>query len=354
MDNTELNTGIDKFFEGYQGASDLRSEIDKEKDYSQIEFVASASPVNWVGKQLHEWRSFPTLNQFFTFKCVAFTVAKLAIINFWLKTKEIIIFSPNSIYDYRANKPEGGMIGNNAFEIWQDKGISLVAVCKSDQVKESDPVFISLFAKEVAKGFKLGNHITIPAGDFDRVASTIQITGKGVMVWFYFTSREWSREVPKIMDNLAGPYESRSSRHSVTAGDFGVPLGFVATLAEINGKQALKIEDSAHFGVISVRYITREFFNARNFLAKYPMQFNYEDPAQPTVPKPVYVKGNTVSLQNSLKHYGTFPSNIASTGFFGPITAKAVSLFQIKEGLHPTGTGTVGPLTAARLKLLYP
>ena len=190
MDNNELDTGIDKFYKEYKGATDLRSEEEKARDFSQTEFVAAAAPVNWIEKQPHEWRSFPIANQFFTYKCVAFTTAKLAMINFWLKTKEIIHFSPNSIYEYRVNKPSEGMIGNDAFEIWQYKGISLEAVAKSNQVQESEPIFISLFAKEVAKGFKLGNHITIPEKDFDRVASTIQVTGKGVMSWFYFTGRE--------------------------------------------------------------------------------------------------------------------------------------------------------------------
>lgn len=342
--NNELNTSIDRFYEDYKGASDFRTSAEKARDYSQEEFVASASLVNWVEKKPHEWRSFPVLNQFFTFKCVAFTTAKLALINFWLKTKEFLLFSPNSIYDYRANKPTNGMMGNDAFQIWQDKGVSLDAVCKSDQMQESDPIFISLFAKEVAKGFKLGNHITIPEKDFDRVASTIQVTGKGVMVWFYFTAREWSLEFPVVMDALANPYVLEASRHSVTAVDYGL----------IGGKEYIKIEDSAHFGGRNIRYISREFFIARNYLIKYPMQFNYEDPQQPTpTPKPSY-NGTVVSLQDCLKHYGTFPLNIASTGVMGNITWKAVRDFQVKEGLHPTGVNNLGPLTVARLKALYP
>ena len=339
---SELEKALEKFYEGYQGAEDRRTPVEKAKDYSQEEFVVSAAPINWIEKKPDEFRTFPVLNQFFTFKCVAFTIAKEALINFWLKTKELMFFSPNSIYDYRLNKPQGGMVGNDAFEIWHDKGIALESVCKSTQIQETDPFTISLFAKEVAKGFKLGNYITIPNGDFDRVASTIQETGKGVMTWFYFTTREWSVAFPQVLDYLPDPYDYSALRHSVTAVDFG----------KINGKEYIKIEDSAHFGNIHTRYISREFFNARNFLIKYPMNFNYEEPSSPT-PKPKYT-GAVVSLQDCLKHYGTFPTNVASTGVFGPITKKAVSDFQVKEGLHPTGTGTVGPLTTARLNLLYP
>lgn len=348
----ELKTEIDKFYEDYKGASDVRSPEEKALDYLQSEFVASEVPVNWVEKKSHEWRTFPVLNQFFTYKCVAFTIAKQAMINFWLKTKEYLYFSPNSIYDYRVNKPEGGMVANDAFEIWQDKGISLEAACKSDQVQEKDPFIISDFAKEIAKGFKLGKHITIPNGDFDRVASTIQTTGKGIMCWFYFTHREWSRDVPKVMDNLSDPYDNKASRHSVTCVDFGIPTD----ITTINGQQVLRIEDSAHFGKKNIRYITREFFKARNFLCKYPMNFTYEEiptPVPPTLPKLTkdlklgMTDPEVKILQDILKTQGDFPTNITSSGFFGNITNKAVKTFQTKKGL--VADGFVGPLTRAAL-----
>lgn len=346
MENEVLNEGIEKFYENYDGASDLRSDEEKAKDFLQTEFVAAAAPVEWKEKKTHEWRSFPVLNQFFTFKCVAFTMAKQAMINFWLKTQELIYFSPNSIYFYRVNKPDGGMIGDDAFKIWKNTGIALEAVCKSNQVQEADPFEISLFAKEVAKGFRLGDYITIPEKDFDRVASTIQATGKGVMVWFYFTSREWSREIPKNMDNLDNPYVAKASRHSVTAVDCGL----------IDGVQYLKIEDSAHFGGKNVRYITREFFEARNFLIKYPMNFNYEEtpviPVPPTFVFTLYMRlgdenHEVLELQKYLQKLGHYPANIGTTGYFGTVTKAAVVKFQLARGL--VGDGVVGPKTLAEL-----
>lgn len=347
-----LDKEIEKFYESYNGAEDLRTEEEKAKDFLQTEFVASANEVIWLKKKKSEFRTFPVLNQFFTYKCVAFTTAKLAMINFWLKTKEIIFFSPNSIYDYRVNKPSGGMVGDDAFQIWKDKGIALEAVCKSAQVQETDPIEINLFAKEVAKGFKLGNYITIPEKDFDRVASTIQTTGKGVMTWFYFTSKEWSREVPKVMDNLSGPYDPKSSRHSVSSVDFGI----CTDVSIIDGQQVLKIEDSAHFGGISVRFITREFFEARNFLIKYPMNFNYEE--APVVPPPTTYhftlnmklgdnNSEVMELQKYLQKLGYYPMNISTPGNFGPITRDSVIKFQLARGL--VGDGVVGPKTLLEL-----
>ena len=327
-----MDKEIQKFYDNYQGANDLRTPEEKELDYVQNEFVAQANEVVWIEKKDKDWRTFPSLNQFYTFKCVAFTTAKIALINFWLKTKEFLKFSPNSIYDYRSNKPQGGMIGDEAFSIWKDKGISLESVCKSEQMQDSDPISVSLFAKEVAKGFKLGNHITIPNGDFDRVASTIQTTGKGVMTWFYFTSREWSSAFPKVMDNVS---LGEASRHSVTAVDFGM----------INGVQYLKIEDSAHFGGLDTRYISREFFNTRNFLIKYPMNFTYEDPQTPppstfkfTLLLKLGSNNNEVKeLQNYLQKAGFYPNNIATDTVFGTITQKAVKKFQTAHGLLSDG-----------------
>lgn len=340
----ELYIAINKFYENYKGASDLRTPAEKAKDFLQTEFVASAAPVEWKEKKEADWRSFPIQQQFFTSKCVAFTTAKLALINYWLKTKENLLFSPNTIYDYRSNKPSEGMVGDDAFSIWRDKGIGLEAVAPSNQTQEGDPFSISLFAKEVAKGFKLGNWITIPEKDFDRVASTIQTTGKGIMGWFFFTSREWSPQFPIIKDSLSNPYVSNANRHSVSVTDFGL----------IGGKQYLRIEDSAKFGNINVRYVSREFFQARNFLSKYPMSFNYEEGGtviEPTLPKPRY-DGSVVSLQNCLKFEGLFPTNVDSTGVFGPITTRAVKDFQKKWGIEQVGI--VGPKTTKKLKELYP
>lgn len=332
---TELNKQIDKFYENYQGASDDRTPEEKAEDISQEEFVASANPVDWREKKDSDWRSFPTLNQFFTFKCVAFTTAKLAMINFWLKTQVFLHFSPNSIYKFRVNQDSGGMVGDDAFNIWKDKGISLEAVCKSNQIQEADSFEVSRFAKEVAKGFILGDKITITNGDFDRVCSTIQTTGKGVMVWFYFTSREWSQLYPKVMDNIT---LAQGLKHSVTALDCGL----------INGTEYIKIEDSAHFGGLNVRYISREFFTARNFLAKYPMNFNYEEAeVKPqiiitdTLTRGMMNNAQVKNMQDLLKGLGYFPINIDSTGNYLQVTVQSVYNWQLANGIADSSKGTI-------------
>ncbi|MEK7505162.1 MAG: peptidoglycan-binding domain-containing protein, partial [Patescibacteria group bacterium] len=60
-------------------------------------------------------------------------------------------------------------------------------------------------------------------------------------------------------------------------------------------------------------------------------------------------------LQQKLNSMG-FPVALTGNGsmgmettYFGPATAAAVSKFQVATGIHPTGTGTAGPLTRANI-----
>lgn len=331
------------FYKNYNGAFDDRPEQEKQKDYEQKEIVACTNDVNWINKKKSEFRSFKELNQRYTNKCVAFTLSKLASISYWLKTGEYIDFSPSFIYEHRSNK-SAGMIGVDAFDIWCNYGIPLESACLSKQENDTDIVNINEFNKQVAQGFLGGKHIGINNGDFDSICSTIQTTGKGIMVWFYFTHEEWSRCIPKIIEkDLISPYDSRASRHSVTAVDFGI----------LDGKEVIKIEDSAHFGNISERYITREFFEKRNFFNRYQMNFKYEvsEVITPTIITGILKKGmkdkQVIELQKILQQKGYFPSNIDCTGYFGSITEKSVKNFQKESGL--VADGIVGAKTIAKL-----
>lgn len=322
----------------YNGAFDNRPIEKQQKDWYQEELVAQTNPVNWVVKKRNEFRSFPVMNQNYTNKCVAFTLRKLAMINYFLKTGELLDFSASFPYEYRVNKPTGGMIGVDAFDIWVNRGIPTEALCRSNQIRDNDEVKIDEMAIQVAKGFLCGAHIGINPGDFDRVASTIQTTDKGIMGWFYFTSREWSKEFPEVMDNLTSPYDERASRHSVTIVDFGI----------LDGKEVLKVEDSAHFGGLNTRYITREFFEKRNFFNRYSMNFKYEQKQEetPKLTKTLRMgmtDPEVVILQNILKNKGYYATNSQSTGFFGSYTHSVVVKLQKDFGL--VVDGIVGPKT---------
>lgn len=342
---------------------DTRTEQQKDKDIHQSEIVASIAPVNWVEKAKEDFRSFPGRYQKWSGSCVAQSAAKLATVLFWLKEQTMVVFSATSVYQSRSNKPAGGMIGIEAFEIMRNKGIGLEALTPSQGMsdEEMDNVFIENYEKKIADIFRISGHVGIDARDFDAVASTIQQTKKAIMVWFYFANDEWfGLEFPEIKKEVD---ITEASCHSVAAVDFGM----------INGKQYIKIEDSAYSNADKARnalnpgdrWVSREFFEKRNFFARYPVSFNFKAGGE----KPQYAfacamkfgekNDDIVVLQNVLKYEGLFPVDKDSTGYYGALTAKAVIAFQKKykiatdAEIESIGGKAIGPKTLAKLNELY-
>ncbi len=313
---------------------DTRSASDQQKDYKFQEIVVSAAPVNWVEKTEAQWRKFPDQEQDGSGSCVAQTIKKLACISLWLKEKVFVIFSATHIYQRRSNKPTSGMIGVEAFNLWKDGGITLEQLAVSENMNDSqmDAEVIEPYKQSIGTNFKIGGHVGIDSGAFETVASVIQETGKGVMAWFYFTGTEWSPMFPVILEpNLD---MNSAARHSVAVVDFCLH----------NGKKYLIIEDSAHFGGITRRLISEEFFKARNWLLRYPMNFSFNPEPEPSL-KPKYTFTKTlnfgmtdpdvIALQNILKFEGLFATNIASTGYYGAISSKAVLAWQKLHNVAP-------------------
>lgn len=321
---------------------DTRTTEEIKKDYKFAEIVSAIEPVVWIEKPQSEWRKFPIFSQNGSGSCVAQTLRKLYGVYLWLKTGVWVDISASHIYQRRTNKPAPGMGGTDAFDIAQ-KGTTLEQFAPSENMTDSqmDSVNVIPFMEKIGETFKLGSYVTVSPTDIDTIASIIQKTGKAVMVWFYFTYPEWTNEPTVINPNLDKNAQS-TLRHSVAAVDF--------TLYQ--GKKALIIDDSwgLQAAMSGQRVITEDFFNARNFFAAHFQNFAFE---QVDV-KPKYIVGDVKSLQDCLKSEGLFPTNVESTGFYGTITIKAVNLFQVKYGLHATGTGTVGPKTIAKLLELYP
>lgn len=321
---------------------DTRTEAQKAKDYKFGEIVSAVEPVNWIEKPQNAWRKFSIFNQNGSGSCVAQTLRKMYGVYIWLNTGTYVDISASHIYQRRSNKPAAGMGGEDVFMIGQ-KGTTLEAFAPSEKMTDAqmDAVVVKPFMVKVGETFKLGKYIVVSPTDIDTIASIIQATGKSVMVWFYFKNDEWTN-VPTVKYPNLDQYASTTARHSVAAVDFTL----------YNGKKALIIDDSwgLAYAMNGQRVITEDFFNARNFFAAHFMNFAFEEA---TIPKPHYDE-TIKSLQDCLKYDGVFPANIESTGFYGPVTATAVSKFQVKYGLDPVGTGTVGPKTKAKLHQLFP
>lgn len=319
---------------------DAETERELDKIYKFAEVVSAVEPVNWVEKPQNTWRKFPIFSQGLSGSCVAQTLRKLYGVYIWLNTRVYVDISASHIYQRRVNKPSPGMQGTDAFQIGQ-RGTTLELFAPSENMTDAqmDSINVVPFMEKVGETFKLGNYMSIYPTDIDTIASIIQKTNKAVMVWFYFKRDEWT-SVPTVLYPSLERQLPSTLKHSVAAVDFTL----------YGGRKALVIDDS--WGIKTAmngqRVITEDFFTARNFFAAYFQNFAFEEA---TILKPSY-DGSVISLQDCLKFSGVFPTNIASSGVFGPITVKALKAFQAKYGIDQVGT--VGPKTTAKLKELYP
>lgn len=340
---------------------DDRPESAKEKDYRFEEVVASAAPVAWRKKKESEIRKFPIFDQGRSGSCVAQTGKKQIGVYAFLKTGAFFPVSASHLYQRRSNRPGGGMIGINAFEVMQ-KGVAPSAFAPDERMSDSemDSLVVPPFAEHVGKAFSIGNYFTVKTGDIDLIASIIQETGKAVMVWFYFQYDEWTSR-PQVKNKNLDLYAGSTSRHSVAAVDF--------TITD-DGKKALVIDDSwgpsAGNGA-GQRIIDEDFFRARNWFAAHFMNFAYENGEMTGKPRHQFLRDmefsatvsydpEVVALQDCLKWEGLFPANVESTGYFGSVTRKAVEGFQQKYDIArkgDAGFGRVGPKTRSKLNQIY-
>jgi hypothetical protein len=356
----------DKTKKGFGAVIDPRPEEEKALDYRLEELVTSTAPVKWTVKK--DWRKFPIFDQNGSGSCVAQTVAKMMGVMYWLLNSVYVHFSATHVYTRRSNKPSGGMIGVDSAIIAQN-GVTLEDLVPSQKMtdKQMDAIKIEKYKEDVGSVFKVGKYIQPAVANIETIASIIQQTGKPVMVWYYFNNPEWTT-IPEIKGNV-DLYGANTARHSITAVDFTL-LGKEHTSdKKLWGKKALIIEDSwgSRYGANGQRFITEDFHNARNWFALYFMNFKFEEGTPDiTRPKYTFVKDmffdpkapvtygdpEVIALQNVLKFEGLFPSNVESTGYFGSVTRKAVSDFQVKYGITPI-EGYVGSKTRAKLNELY-
>lgn len=303
--------------------------------YDFAEVVAKASQPTWEEKTQDKWRTFLSQSQSQSSACVAFTIAKQAQILYFLNTGRKVKFSPGWIYKQRTPKVEGMWI-DNAVNI-AGGGLPTEELYPSEGLTEQQINNLKdvPYANGIAKEFAIStNWVELPR-DFDTVASSIQATRKGIMLWFEFGGGgEWFGNAYPSIRGKKVPY-----RHSVCAVDFIL----------FKGKQYIIIEDSADVSssLGHLKLISREFFNERCLLARYPLNFKYEAISN----KPKY-DGSIKSLQDCLRHYGVFPSNVPSTGFLGNITIQAIKDFQRASNIQQTGN--VGSITTAKLVELFP
>ena len=335
---------------------DARSPEARARDWQQREVLAAAAQVQWVEKPQTAWRKFPIFDQDASGSCVAQTEAKELGIMRWLTDGVYVHFSATDIYQRRANRPAGGMGGDDARKIAKE-GATLEALTPSQGMSDAqmDAATVEQYKRHVGAVFAVPNYLGLTARNIEGVASTIQATGKGVMVWFYFLIDEWTIK-PQVIHAGLDLNAPTTLRHSVTAVDFTLQ----------GNEKCLVIEDSwgPSAGDNGQRVVTEAFFKARNWYAGYLINFKFQEaPAQ----KPQHdfqtdlalgqTSDEVKALQDCLRWDGEFPANAESTGYYGPVTQKAVGDYQFKHGVlaAPTspGYGRCGPKTRVALNAQF-
>lgn len=337
---------------------DTRTPTEQQADIHFGELVANAAVVVWPTKAASAWRKFAAFNQSVSNACVAFSMAKILGVMRYLNGGVFVALSGGDIYRRRSNAgysgaANEGMNGQDPYAI-AARGVTLDVLLPTQNMSDAqiDALAPADYAGEVGEVFAIQNPspIVLPTGDIDAVASVIQATGKAVMVWFFFTSREWGAaaagadfNAPVMLDTLASPTAPGALRHSVAAVDFTM----------YNGKKALVIEDSAWFGNLNRRVVTEDWYKSRNFYAAYPMNFK-ETKVANALPKHVFTKSlsfipwddvknapadmvlntaqaaDVIALQTALQAMTDaggntyFPTNVVPSGYYGSLTAKAV------------------------------
>lgn len=312
---------------------DPRFESEKALDYLHEEIAGAATPVYKIDDKA-SLNQFPEENQNQTFSCVAHG-STLAM------TQGNPRLSKMMFYRSRQNYPNEGMWLQDAGRIAKNIGACLYQTLPNVYSEtEANNINISDAQKVDASQNKVGNYIQIQNfNDIDTLASIVTPT-RPVVIIIYASYREWSQEYPDAFDNTT--LATAPIRHCVAVVDAYME----------NGMKYLKIQDSAHFGGLSVRYLSEDFVLKRVYGAMYFMKLT-PGPS----PKPDYIfnanlrQGDSneevTMLQKRLMYEGLFPVAQSATGYFGGITLKAVKDYQAKHGI-PT-TGFVGVITRAQL-----
>lgn len=312
-------------------AVDTRAQADKDLDYLHEEIAGDAVPVYKSG--MTGLNQYPDENQNQTQSCVAHasTIAY---------TKGDPRLSKMFFYRFRSNYPQAGMALQDAGSIAKNIGSCLYQTLPNMQTEEqANQIGVSTAETTEASMHKVKNYVQIQNPTIDAITSVIN-QGNPVAILIYSSYREWATQFPQLLDNVS--FTTAPVRHCIC----------VVDAFTLNGRKYLKIQDSAWFGGMSIRYISEEFLAARCYGAIYFIKL---DPA--TSPKPTYHFGYDLKqgdnneeveyLQKRLMYEGTFPAVQAPTGFFGGITLKAVKDYQTKHNIP--STGFVGPITRARL-----
>lgn len=332
--------------------------------YRLEELVPSAAGIKLEKTDPSRWRVWPKRDQSDSSSCTYQARAKAAGILREYATGEFVEYSAAD-YNKRWNAPSEGSSPVEAFDNWKKYGVGLEVFEPSQKLSEAmlAKTKQTPFEKDVAAISKIDSYVMLPLYNFDALVSTLAATKKPIPIGIFVTTKEWSQDVPKILDKGLTPAKA-PVRHLVCATpNYGI----------YNGEEGFTIEDSWGSAGIEgkgIRWVTRAFFEKRNYIqGLYPTTFKTFEQlgVAPTRPKVTLTRdlefGSTGAdvraLQEVYRYEGFFPANHPGSELFHNLTEECTRQFQVRHKIVSSGTpkttgfGRVGPSTRAVINKLY-
>jgi len=310
---------------------DTRSEEQRKSDYKDEEVLPPAG----AGEVVPFKHKRPTklgatdFNQWYVGSCVPHGFLTTLEYEGIITKKELK--SQLRAYRKRVNYPQEGSI---AYDMW-DKirgGVSPHADFPTkEKMREAEAAAMKYVAGDPVLKDRF-NHFEIT--DYTRIASYVA-AGKAIPIFFYASTNEWSREYVDVRDSVN--IQEAGVRHCVVL----IPEGDFTE----GGVKRFAVHDSAKFGNRGLRYISLDFLLKRCYYAGRVEKKNAPVPVEPPVVdrKPdvacgLNEKGDAVlALQRFLYDQGKLKAEYI-TGFYGPLTAKAVLWYQLEKWEQMTST----------------
>lgn len=306
---------------------DTRSTEEKKKDFLHEERVMASVSEDPFGNKRIDNSPCIEENQNGTLACVHHGIGGALEIERKNDTGVFAHIAKIFTYRLRSNYPEEGSSPIGGMELFRINGAPLYNTLQTPKTEaEANRIVITDRMRNEAKIFAGKAYYTLQTpNDIEKIAEIAQ-KGHGVPICIFADRDEWAKKYVSL-DNKKLKRENAGVRHLV----YVIPKsGFTE-----NGKRWVSVQDSAHFGGLSMRHVPEEFISERTYFAGYwdtVMEY-------PGGPKPVFTFtkilkygsiGNEVKmLQKLLISEKLLPIDCATGNFYGQ-TLAAVRAFQNK------------------------
>lgn len=307
---------------------DNRPEKDKEKNYHASEIAAGAPTIPFRNPQPKELTA-TVYSQEYTSSCVPHDIITQ------LEYEGIVSPAPSglsqlNVYRRRFNYPNPGSASYNIYD----------ELRRGQRLQKAIPVLPGMTeAAANALPFDVGVKLIKDFNYFDYfengklrldLAAVDIADGKAVNIHVFATEAEWSKEYVEIMTPGLS-YDAAYVKHGVCL----VPKGDFSHA----GKRWLTVHDSAAFGGRHLRYIEYDkFVQARVYYAakvyakgEIPVPPAPAPAFKPIMPCQLNDRNNAVKDLQAFLIEGKYLEPQYATGYYGPLTAKAVLWWQLER-----------------------